>query len=114
MPIISFFNQRNIDGVILDVDTLLTIIPMPDVLLVIKGDSEEIINRYVRRGGFHVGKIRKKINYSDELKDDFISGDIALQKIVSFAKKRGVKILSIDNNLTLQDYEVCIKKLNIE
>ena len=115
MPIISYAVQRNTDNIKYEVTRVLDMLPLPDVLIVVTANIENIVKRYSFRGGFTLPdrKSRQNVIVNSELYKNFNSGLNAVEKVVDFAQKKKVKILRLDNNQDINDDKLRLLMMEI-
>jgi deoxyadenosine/deoxycytidine kinase len=113
MPIISFIVQRDKNSYKVDLDRLISTLPLPDVVIFIESDIETIVDRYANRGGILRNGIRDKVIKNAKLYERFLLGNAALLNIKKILKNKGCRVISINNN---DEYEkipsILFQKLN--
>ena len=107
MPIISFITQRDTNSYQINLNKIISVLPIPDVVVFIDCDIEIVIDRYADRGGPQTKGpgIRDEVIVSTKLYERFASGQNALLALKQILKRKKCIVITIRNN-SLLDYEM--------
>ena len=98
MPIISFIVQRDKNSYEVDLNKLISALPLPDVVVFVESDVNTIVDRYVNRGGILRNGIRDIVIKNTKLYERFLLGDRALSNLQKILMKKKCTIIVVNND----------------
>jgi hypothetical protein len=112
MPIISFITQRDTNSYPINLNKIISVLPIPDVVVFIDCDIEIVVDRYADRGGPQTKGlgIRDEVIISSELYEHFALGQNALLALKYILKRKKCTVITMRNN-SLLDYETISSSL---
>jgi hypothetical protein len=100
MPIISFLVQRNEYSYKVDLNKIISAIPLPlpDIVVFVEAEVNTVVERYANRGGILRNGVRDPVVKDLELYKRFLLGHETLLSLQRILDKKGCKIITINNN----------------
>jgi hypothetical protein len=98
MPIISFIVQRNECLYEVDLNKIISVLPLPDIVVFIESDVNAIVDRYVSRGGLKINGERDIVIKNNKLYSRFLLGHNTLLELKNILKKNGCIVVTINND----------------
>jgi len=106
MPIISFIVQRDKRSYQINLDKIVSALPLPDLVVFIDCNIDTVIDRYADRGGPQTQGIgiRDKVVVNTELYERFVLGQSYLKELKKVLKNNKCMIITVKNN-SLMDFK---------
>jgi len=100
MPIISFIIQWDKSSYELDLNKIISALPLPDVVIFIEADVNIVVDRYENRGGvkIHGKRERYPVKKDAKLYRRFLLGHNVLLGLQDVLKKKKCTVITINNN----------------
>jgi GTPase SAR1 family protein len=108
MPIISFIIQWDKSSYEVDLNKIISALPLPDVVIFIEADVNMVVDRYENRGGvkIHGKRERYPVIKDAELYRRFLLGHSVLLGLKGVLKKKKCTVITVNNNDNVECEEI--------
>jgi deoxyadenosine/deoxycytidine kinase len=107
MPIVSFIVQRDKHSYKINLNKIMSVLPLPDVIVFVEADFDKVVDRYAKRGGVQTKGlgVRDSVIVNTELYERFLLGQNTLSALKDILKRKNCTVIKIKNN-DLPDYKM--------